>query len=152
MNHEMLIKEVGKHLGIEDLQPDREGKFYFIFDDAIEVSISKGWTRNTIRIESDIADLPEENKKDIYFNMLKHSPVIFRDSDAVIAIDKDRNKIQIFLIIDINTKSVQDIVTQLEKFVNSVETMIKRFDSWIEQSSLGQSFSMNDMGLNIIRP
>ncbi len=152
MNHEMVIKEVGKHLGIEDLQPDREGKFYFIFDDAIEVSISKGWTRNTIRMESDIADLPKENKRDIYFNILKHSPVIFRDSDAVIAIDKDRNKIQIFLIIDINTKSVQDIVAQLEQFVNSVETMIKRFDSWIGQSSLRQSFSMNEMGLNIIRP
>jgi len=152
MNRDTIIRELGNRLGIKDIQSDSEGRCYLLFDETLEVFIQKGREKNIVYFESNIDELPNQNKEEIYFKILKHSLLLFKNFDAVVAIDKDHDKIQLFSVVNVNNTNLNDLEIALEKFVNGVETLNKWYDSWKTQQSIKQSVSLNSSGLNIIRP
>ena len=145
MESSELIKSFGEHLGVE-LALDTDGACA-IDVDGLAVTINDLTEINSIALTGDLGEPPPENLEALYKALLEANHLFNGTAGATLSLDASTGHFALCRVMPCMTLDVDTFVSEVEHFVNVLETWTKIIVNFREASPQGEelldSFSPN---------
>lgn len=127
-----LLKELGRHIGLEQLELDEEGQCTLAFDEEIVVTFVAD-PDGGLNAVSFVGELPESGANAFVRGLLEENFLPSNHGGARFAIEPSSNRVVMVGRWDAQKTDMGSFSIQLESFVNSIDAMQKamsdtRFD------------------------
>ena len=119
-----LLKELGRHIGLEQLELDDEGQCTLAFDEDIVVTFV-GDPEGGLNAVSFVGELPDSGAETFVKSLLAENFLPSNHGGARFAIEPNSNRVVAVGRWDAQKTDVIAFSTQLEAFVNSIDGMQK---------------------------
>lgn len=127
MESDILVKELGKSLGIE-LAFDNDGVCAFMADD-MTVTIH-GLPDGEIALVGDIGEPPPEGLEKLYRAMLEANHLFGGTAGATISFDSERGRFSLVKLFDCRNLDSDTFMQAVSKFVSVLEMWTKLTAEW----------------------
>ena len=124
-----LIREMGAHLGLPDVEPDEDGGAVIVIDDTYEIAIEPGEEGRGIVISATVGDLPDEGREAVYAELLEANLMGQGVDAAALAIDPQVGDIVLCRMIPKSDLAFEDFDLELVGFASALRFWRERFVS-----------------------
>ena len=119
-----LLKELGRHIGLDQLELDEEGQCTLAFDEDIVVTFVAD-PDGGLNAVSFVGELPESGAEAFVKELLAENFLPSNHGGARFAIEPNSNRVVMVRRWDAQTTDVNQFSTHLEAFVNTIDAMQK---------------------------
>jgi len=116
-----LIKQLGKHIGLDELDFDEGGQCTLAFDETIVLTFV-GDQEEGLNLVSYVGDLNQANES-AYKTLLARNFVPSALGGGRVALEPDSSRVVLVARWDAVRTDLQHFIAQLENFVNGVESL-----------------------------
>jgi hypothetical protein len=116
-----LIQQLGKHIGLDELDFDEGGQCTLAFDETIVLTFV-GDQEDSLNLVSYVGDLNQANES-AYKTLLSRNFVPNAFGGGRVAMEPDSSRIALVARWDAVRTDLQHFIAQLETFVNGVESL-----------------------------
>lgn len=124
-----LIRELGAHLRLPDVDPDEDGAATIVIDDTFEIVIEPGEDGRRILISAAVGALPVDAREAVFAELLEANLVGQGTGTAALAIDPDREEIVLCRVILQTDLDFDDFDQELVVFTNALRYWRERCES-----------------------
>ena len=138
-----LVKELGRHIGLEGLELDESGQCTLAFDETIVLTFV-GDSDDGLNVVSYIGDLDAQGAQ-VAIKLLAHNFVPNGLGGGRVAMEPDSNRVVLVHRWDGVKTDFASFTAQLESFVNAVESVRADLDSSGSNQSSGSTNTSRDI-------
>jgi hypothetical protein len=144
-----LLKELGKHIGLEQLELDEEGQCTLAFDEEIVVTFVAD-PDGGLNAVSFVGELPDSGAEAFVRGLLEENFLPSNHGGARFAIEPNSNRVVMVGRWDAQKTDMGLFSAQLEAFVNSIDAMQKAMtETKFGEAASGVASSSDELPRNI---
>jgi hypothetical protein len=140
-----LLKELGRHIGLDQMELDEDGQCTLAFDEEIVVTVVAD-PDGGLNAVSFVGEVPEAGGKSLMAALLEENFLPSNHGGARFALEPNSNRIVLVNRWDAQKTDLSLFSNQLESYVNSIDAMQKALAAgeFSDDGSIGSGSSGGD--------
>lgn len=147
MNIRDVLKELGAHMGLDNLKLDENRVCRLVFDKEFAVDIEASEDEKIVHIYAKVVSAPPEKREEFYALLLEANLFGKGTGGSMFALDQTQNDVYLCRALSMDSTDYQDFVNILESFINHLEAWAKKIDSGSLAHEGGASNLSSDIDL-----